>query len=438
MEKELKNISEEIKESLEVNERGMIKRTRRNCMLVLKNEPFLEGKIKKNLLTDRVDIGDVPWRKECHSLDDDDLHQIYLLFEEYGIVGADKMIDSAIRLVADENKYHPIRDYLESLVWDGISRVEDAMQHFLGVKRTSLSEEALKVFMFGALERIYNPGCKFELMLCLVGGQGDGKSAFFRMLALNDEWFTDDVKRLDDENIVRRLQGHWIVEMAEMIPTASVKSIEENKAFLSRQKDTYKVPYDKYPKDVKRQCVFAGTSNKMNFLPFDRTGNRRFVPLETCAANADCHIYENEQESRKYFEQMWAEMMVFYKKGMVQLYLSNESEQQLAMLREMYMGEDTDKGLIEEYLESNGKTEICVLELYQKALKHEKKPDRRESNDIADILRNAIGGWVDSAGKTKRFKDYGIQKYFVKVTNQQENINDDFVLVSEQMELPFD
>jgi hypothetical protein len=79
--------------------------------------------------------------------------------------------------------------------------------------------------------------------------------------------FSDDLKKLDDENVYRKLQGHWIIEMSEMLATANAKSIEEIKSFLSRQKETYKTPYDKHPKDRLRQCVFGGTSNALDFLP---------------------------------------------------------------------------------------------------------------------------------------------------------------------------
>ena len=109
-------------------------------------------------------------------------------------------------------------------------------------------------------------------MLCLVGEQGLGKSSLFRFPALKDEWFSDDLKRMDDENVYRKMQGHWIIEMVEMLGTASAKSVEEIKTFLSRQKETYKVRYDKFPKDRRSQCVFVGTSNKQRFLPLDRTG----------------------------------------------------------------------------------------------------------------------------------------------------------------------
>ena len=82
------------------------------------------------------------------------------------------------------------------------------------------------------------------------------------------------MRKLDDENVYRKLQGHWIIEMSEMIATANAKSIEEIKSFLSRQKEVYKIPYETHPEDRPRQCVFGGTSNAPDFLPLDRTGNR--------------------------------------------------------------------------------------------------------------------------------------------------------------------
>ncbi len=89
----------------------------------------------------------------------------------------------------------------------------------------------MKLFLLGAIHRAFCPGCKFEVMLCLVGGQGAGKSTFFRLLAAKDEWFSDDLRKLDDDNVYRKLQGHWIIEMSEMIATANAKSIEEIKSF---------------------------------------------------------------------------------------------------------------------------------------------------------------------------------------------------------------
>ena len=93
--------------------------------------------------------------------------------------------------------------------------------------------------MLGAISRVFKPGSKFETMLCLVGGKGEGKSTFFRLLAIKDEWFSDDLKRIDDDNVYRKMQGHWIIEMSEMIATANAKSIEDIKSFISRARETY-------------------------------------------------------------------------------------------------------------------------------------------------------------------------------------------------------
>ena len=140
----------------------------------------------------------------------------------------------------------PICELLESLEWDGVERIKDMLHHFLGVKSDEYAYEVLKLFLIGCIKRVYEPGCKFDYMLCLVGGQGAGKSSFFRLLAIMNEWFSDDLKKLDDDNVYRKMQGHWIMEMSEMLSIGTAKSTDEIKSFLSRQKETYKDPYDKY------------------------------------------------------------------------------------------------------------------------------------------------------------------------------------------------
>ena len=106
------------------------------------------------------------------------------------------------------DRYHPIRDFLNSIAWDGTERIRFCLRHFLGADVDDYTYEALKLFLLGAITRAFKPGSKFEIMLCLVGGQGAGKSTFFRLLAVRDEWFSDDLRKLDDDNVYRKLQGH--------------------------------------------------------------------------------------------------------------------------------------------------------------------------------------------------------------------------------------
>lgn len=258
----------EVKEILEWNDNGKIKNTIGNCLVVFQHDPLLRNSIRYNLLTERVDVvKHLWWEKSVPSLTDTDVCYFMYYFEkEYGIT-SEKNIQKAIRLTADQNRYHPIRDYLEALDWDGKERIRYALFHFLGSEKSEYTFEALRLFMLGAIHRVFAPGCKFEVMLCLVGGQGVGKSTFFRLLAVRDDWFTDDLKKLDDDNVYRKLQGHWIIEMSEMLATANAKSIEKIKSFLSRAKEVYKIPYETHPADRMRQCVFGGTSNTIDFLP---------------------------------------------------------------------------------------------------------------------------------------------------------------------------
>lgn len=301
-----------------------------------------------------------------------------------------------------------------------------------------------KLFLMGAIRRVFRPGSKFEVMLCLVGGQGAGKSTFFRLLAGRDEWFSDDLKKLDDENVYRKLQGHWIIEMSEMIATANAKSIEEIKSFLSRQKETYKVPYETHPADRLRQCVFGGTTNRQDFLPRDRTGNRRFLPVTVYPERAEVHILDDEAAARAYIEQMWAEAMTVYRSGKYKLSFSMEMNRYLNAHQQDFMQEDTQAGMIYAYLEDYTGDRVCSKQLYEEALGNLNSPADWETRAICEIMNTGIAGgiiqgWV-AYKSPKRYKKYGSQKGWERV-NQAPPEGDGFQEITEeearQMELPF-
>ena len=355
----------------------------------------------------------------------------------------EKKIDNAIGIVANENKYHPIRDYLSTLVWDGTERIRFCLRHFLGADADDYTYEALKLFLLGAISRAFQPGCKFEIMLCLVGGQGAGKSTFFRLLAIRDEWFSDDLRKLDDDNVYRKLQGHWIIEMSEMMATANAKSIEEIKSFLSRQKEVYKIPYETHPADRPRQCVFGGTSNALDFLPLDRSGNRRFIPVMVYPEQAEVHILEDEAASRAYIEQMWAEAMEIYKSGRFKLAFSPAMQRYLKEHQRDFMPEDTKAGMIQAYLDKYTGSMVCSKQLYKEALNHAfDEPKQWEIREINEIMNQCIDRWRYFPNP-RMFSEYGRQKGWERENpatdsgNPSEKTMDGFVEVTEQMELPF-
>ena len=426
-EEQLEEMRTAIRERLEKTNKGGTANSIANCQLILRYDPVFKGKIRRNELTGCTDIvGTMPWRREGTLLSDKDIPHILLYLEQHYGITSEKKALHALEVIANENHFHPIRDYLNSLTWDGVPRVREALHHFLGADISDFNEQCLRVFMLGAVNRVFRPGCKFELMLVLVGGQGAGKTTFVRFLAVKEEWFTDDIRKLDDENIYRRIMSHWIVEMSEMVATANAKSIEEIKSFLSRSKDTYKVPYDRFPADRPRQCVFAGTTNRMDFLPMDRTGNRRFLPVQVHPEQADIHILSDEAASRAYFDQLWAEIMVQYRSGDFSTHLSREMEQQLAQEQALFRQEDTLAGQIIGFMEDYPGDKLCSKQIYREALEHPyDEPKTWETREICEIVNLAIAGGELPGWRAftspKRFPKYGTQRGWERIPKDVNN-----------------
>ena len=252
------------------------------------------------------------------------------------------------------------------------------------------------------------------------------------------------MRRLDDDNVYRKLQGHWIIEMSEMIATANAKSIEEIKSFLSKQKETYKVPYETHPADRLRQCVFAGTTNRQDFLPRDRTGNRRFIPVPVDAELAEVHILDNEEESRAYIDQLWAEAMTIYNSGNYKLAFSPAMQETLQVHQQDFMQEDAQAGMLYAFLEDHTGDRVCSKQLYAEALGNDNIPAEWETRAICEIMntgisRGDIQGW--QAHKTaKCYPKYGVQKGWERVTSPEtgaENFSEITDAEAEQLGFPF-
>ena len=129
----------------------------------------------------------------------------------------------------------------------------------------------------------------------------------------------------------------------------------------------------------------------MDFLPLDRSGNRRFLPIMVHAENAKVHILEDEAASRAYIDLMWAEAMTIYRSGSFRFTLSKQMNKELRELQKQFMPEDTKAGLIQSFLDDFSGTQVCSKLIYAEALNHSfDEPKQWEIREINEIMNNSI------------------------------------------------
>lgn len=215
-------------------------------------------------------------------------------------------VSRGVGAVAREIRIHPVRDYLTSLRWDGVPRLERWVIVYLGAEDTQLNRAIGSRWMISGVARIMQPGCKVDHMLILEGPQGGKKSSAIKTLA-GTEWFTDELAEIGSKDAAQQMRGIWVVEFAELdaISRAEVSRI---KAFLSRTTNRYRPPYERYIVTVPRQCIFAGSVNPETYLR-DETGNRRFWPIRCGTIDLDALTRDRDQ--------LWAEAVLRYREGAI-------------------------------------------------------------------------------------------------------------------------
>ena len=404
-----------------------------NVYVILENDDKYKNKIRFNELKQLRTFCDAEWNDYS-----DCCIKLYLE-EEYGVTTSRDTINEACTIIEHKHAYHPIRDYLNSVQWDGIHRIRSVFTDFLGATDNLYTQSVAVVTFVGAVARVFDPGVKFDTCTVFVGKQGTGKSKFIGKIAVKPEWFTDGVTTFDGKDFYESIQGKWIIELGE--GTAFQKSVKERcKQAIASQQDFYRKPYGRHPEERPRQCVFLGTTNNYDFLK-DETGDRRYYPIDVNISLAKKNI--DKDFTPEYVSLLWAEAVQLYKSGQ-SIYIQDsqilslaEQEQrkhfdesplqadiynflEMPITSGWYSATlDTRRYIIKEYQAGRPtagaykRDRISVKEIACECFGYElNQPiDRRVSLEITRTL-TALG-W-EKTGKTERIFPYGVVKVYRK------------------------
>lgn len=318
-----------------------------NFGLICANDPALKDAVKRDIFRGRdVVTADLPWRKADDDPfwnNSDDAGLIDYVSRCYRLVGKTALLD-AQDLAASRRAFHPVRDYLAGLEWDGTPRLDTMLHDYLGADDDRLTRQMTRKHLCAAVARVFRPGCKFDYILALTGAEGIGKSTLIR--TLGGPWFDDSLVTIEGKEGMESLRGKWLVEIGEM--TSYKKSTSEAyKAFLSKTEDSFRPAYGRKTEIYPRQCVFFATTNELAFLKGD-TGNRRFWVVECGIAAPRKSVFEDLAKER---DQIWAEAVAVYRGG-ESLYLDPAMER-LARSRQDDHNEAADddrEGVIREFI----------------------------------------------------------------------------------------
>ena len=428
---------------LELDKQGRVKDTLTNIANIIRYDDNLQS-IVLNDLTGMLDVnGPLPWRQVKPGWGDTDLACAKVYFEQvYGIWSPTKFKDALVAVVSAERVYHPIKEYFETLTWDGIERIDRLLIDYLGAEDTPYTRAVTRKTLVAGVARIYQPGVKFDSILVLNGPQGIGKSTLFARLG--GKWFSDSltIGDMKDKAAAEKLQGYWILELGELAGIRKV-DVETVKSFITRVDDKYRQSYGTTVESHPRNNIIVGSTNSESGFLRDITGNRRFWPVRVTGGTK----YSVFDLTQPIVDQIWAEAIDKYQSG-EELYLKGDVAAQAYVQQQEAMEADDREGIVAAYLDTLlpedwddldlyqrrsflGENEfnseqrkgtvrrkkVCVMEIWCECFGKERQNLKRtDSYEIEGILMR-IGCWEKlTATKTGKshFALYGPQKTFVR------------------------
>lgn len=376
--------SNEWRKELLLNDEGEARPVLANAITALRGAPEWQGVLWHDAFAtttvarkappwvrERAGWSDTPWADR-----DDALVADWLQHQD--IMVPMSIAGQAVEVVARDRIFHPVREYLDALTWDGTPRLEAWLLRYLGAEDNAYHRAVGPRWLISAVARIYVPGCKADCALILEGPQGIRKSS--ALMALAAPWFTDRLSDLSSKDAAMETRGVWIIEIAEL-DTMGRAEVSTVKAFMSRTQDRFRPPYGKRLVDLPRQCVFAGSVNPEGGYLKDPTGGRRFWPVV-------CNTIDLEALQRDR-DQLWAEARDRFRRSEPWWLESRELDALAAEEQaERYQGDAWDEP-IQAYLEN----EVDWLENGYGERKPYRRPRPTPLHDVsvAEVMERALG-----------------------------------------------
>jgi len=318
----------EQKQDWKLDAQGNPKPTLNNAIGYLSVWPEINDCIRYSELAHDIEIyGQLPWhtrRIGKHWTDEDTVHLKYYLATRTKTEFSTNTVLEAVYVVAARKMYHPVREYLSHLIWDGTPRLDTWLSKYCMVQEDNYSRAIGRKTLLAAVTRAFRPGCKFDHVLVLEGAQGIGKS--YAVSILGGEWFSDFHIDPSNKDTVDAMRGKWIIEIPEMESIRGFKDMQLLKAFLTKTEDRVRLAYARKTIDLPRRGIFIGTFNPDNIgYLTDSTGNRRFWPV-LCLGKIDIEGLRHDRD------QLFAEAVLAYQQNeplhLTDEKLRNEAEAQ--------------------------------------------------------------------------------------------------------------
>lgn len=276
---------------VDVDRRGQPKATMPNTLLAL-------GRLELTFAYDRFRyrkmVNGTVLQEFQGELSDDAVAMIRaLVLETFKFDPKAENVRDAVNQLCLENAFHPVRDMLDALTWDGIARLDRWLVSYLGADDTALNQAIGPIVLIAAVRRIRRPGVKFDQILILEGPQGSGKSSALRILAGDGLHSDQEILTQEARAQMELMEGVWFYELGE-VEGFSRAEVNKIKAFASRQEDRSRMAYGRFVESRPRQAIFIGTTNEATYLR-DQTGNRRFWPVKTSKIDLKALRKDREQ-----------------------------------------------------------------------------------------------------------------------------------------------